>query len=84
MEMLHLHLSLGEDYSRVLKGGQPPSLSTHFLVHQVLFVLSALLLCQSGFGEVWEFGVASSGDTSGALVLLRVVLSETLVGTVGL
>lgn len=42
------------------------------MVHEVLFVLCTLLLCQSGFREVWEFGVASSGDSSRTLVLLRV------------
>lgn len=76
-----LHFSLGEDYSRVLKGGPPLSLSTHLMVHEVLFVLCTLLLCQSGFREVWEFGVGSSGDSNRALVLFRVVFSEMLMGT---
>lgn len=42
------------------------------MVHEVLFALCTLLLCQSGFREVWEFGVASSGDSSRTLVLFRV------------
>lgn len=75
------HFSLEEDYSRVLNGGQPLSLSTHLMVHEVLFVLCTLLLCQSGFREVWEFGVASSGDSNRTLVLFRVVLSEAVMGT---
>lgn len=73
-----LHFSLGEDYSRVLKGGQPLSLSTGLMVHAVLFVLCTLLLCQSGFREVWEFGVASSGGSNRALGLFRVVSSVGL------
>lgn len=79
-----LHFSLGEDYSRVLKGGQPLSLSTHLMVHEVLFVLCALLLCQSGFREVWEFGVASSGDSNSSGAFTASDGNALQVETVGL
>lgn len=49
------------------------------MVQEVHPVLYALLLCQSGFREVWEFGVASSGDGYRTLVLFR--MSETALGT---